>query len=392
MNTGARPAPIVHVVAAGEIGGAERMLVRLAATGAGRAHVVALWTDDPALRALFVDAGLPVLTPPARPGSMLSARLRVSGGADVDWLAGELRAARAAAVHLHTFASHVVGTRAGQRARVPVVRTEHSRRVYDHWLCRPVSAWSLRRCARVVAVSDDLRRLVAGRFPAVADRLTVIPNGVPIPAQAPALPGDGPLRLCLVARLEPRKAIGRALRALARVPEAQLGIVGDGPLRGRLEALARALGLGPRVRFWGFRRDPETIVAASDAIVCSSRTEGLPMGLLEAMARGRPAIAVPVGGVPEIIDGARTGWLAAAPTTAALAEAIARAAAAGRAEIARRGAAARALVQHRFSDAQMRRAYEAVYRALPPSPQPAGVLAAERDVVAGKLPLELGDG
>ncbi len=236
MST-ARSGPVVHVVAAGEVGGAERMLARLATAG-GRAHVVALWTDDPALRALFAGAGLTVLSPPAGGGPALSLRLRATGGADVAWLAAQLSALNAAAVHLHTFASHLLGTRAGRRAGVPVVRTEHSRRVYDNWFCRPLSAWSLRRCARVVAVSDDLGRLIAGRFPRLAGRLTVIHNGVALPRRAPPPPppGDGPLRLCLVARLEPRKAIDRALRALARVPHAWLEIVGDGPLRARLTA------------------------------------------------------------------------------------------------------------------------------------------------------------
>jgi len=389
------PGPVVHVVAAGEIGGAERMLARLAAAAPGaRRHVVALWTDDRALRALFAGAGLTVLAPPSCRGPTLTARLRATGGPDVAWLAARLRTLGAAAVHLHTFASHVLGTRAGRRARVPIVRTEHSRRVYDNWLCRPLSAWSLRRCARVVAVSADLGRLIAGRFPAVAGRLQVISNGVAVSPAAPPppwSPGDGALRLSLVARLEPRKAVDRALRALARVPGARLDIVGDGPLRAELEALARALGVAARVRFWGYRSDPETIVAASDAVVCSSRTEGLPLGLLEAMALGRPAVAVPVGGVPEIVADGETGWLAAAPTADALADAIARAAAAGRAERRGRGAAARRAVEQRFSEARMRDAYEAVYASLP-SDEPARVLAAERDLRAGELPLELSDG
>jgi glycosyltransferase involved in cell wall biosynthesis len=365
--------PIVHVVAAGEVGGAERMLVRLARAGAAgsgrcqpRRHVVALWTDDVALRALFMDAGLPVVSPPRPRGPALSARLRATGGPDVRWLASCLLDQRAAAVQLHTVASHVLGTRAGMQARVPIVRTEHSRRAYDNWLCRPFSAWSLRRATRVVTVSADLGRVVTGRFPFLRERLTVIRNGVPFPAvAAPPSAAGGPIRFVLVARLEPRKAVDRALRAVAAVPGARLDLVGDGPLRADLERMAEQLALGDRVRFWGYRPDPETVVAQADAAICSSTVEGLPLGLLEAMALGRPVVAVPVGGVPEIVADGDSGWLAAHPTLAGLTVALRAAVAAGRPELHRRGERARASVERHFTDDAMRRAYEDLYAALP---------------------------
>ena len=371
--------PIVHVVAAGEVGGAERMLVRLASGGPGsRRHVVALWTDDPAVRTLFQEAGLTVVSPPqrtartarTRKGKALTPRLRMTGQPDVAWLAAYLASIDAAAVQLHTFASHVLGTRAGMRAGVPVIRTEHSRRVYDNWACRPFSAWSLRRAARVVAVSQDLRRVVAARSPWLGERLSVIYNGVPLGRPAPAPSPDGPIRFVLVARLEPRKAIDRALRAVAQVPDARLEVVGDGPLRGQLEALAAALGLGERVRFWGYRVDPETVVAEADAAICSSIAEALSLGLLEAMALGRPVVTVPVGGVPELMTDGEVGWLADAVTEEALTAAVRAAVAAGRPELRRRGARARVAVERSFSEEAMRRAYEDLYDSLPGTSTP----------------------
>lgn len=368
-------APIVHVVAAGEVGGAERMLVRLAnppppdaGGGPRRPHLVVLWTDDRALGALFAEAGIAVATPPAGSGPRLTARLRATGGPDVRWLAAYLARVGAGAIHLHTFASHVLGTRAGLRAGVPVVRTEHSRRVYDNWLCRPFSSWSLRRAAHVVTVSEQLRRVIAQRFPALRAPVTVIGNGVRLPPWLPVPPvsaGAGWLRLSLVARLEPRKAVDLALRAVARVPHTCLDIVGDGPLRADLERLSSALGLGQRVRFWGYRSDPDSVVRATDIALCSSRTEGMPLGLLEAMALGRPVVAVPVGGVPEIVTDGDSGWLAATATLDGLTAALAAACAAGRSEVCRRGEQARLSVESRFTDARMRQAYEAVYAALP---------------------------
>jgi glycosyltransferase involved in cell wall biosynthesis len=172
------------------------------------------------------------------------------------------------------------------------------------------------------------------------------------------------VRLGVIARLEPRKGIDQALAALAKVDGPRLDIVGDGPCRPALEKQAAALGLRDRVRFWGYRHDPETIIAELDAVLCSSRTEGLPVGLLEGMALGRPVIAVPVGGVPEIVADGETGWLAADLTTEALAATLRSAAALGRVEMARRGERARAAVGRRFTEAHMRESYEQVYREL----------------------------
>src|SRR4051812_14574429 len=129
--------------------------------------------------------------------------------------------------------------------------------------------------------------------------------------------------------------------------------------------MAEQLALGDRVRFWGYRPDPETVVAQADAAICSSTVEGLPLGLLEAMAFGRAVVAVPVGGVPEIVADGDTGWLAAHPTRAGLTVALRAAVAAGRPELRRRGERARASVERHFTEEAMRRAYEQVYAALP---------------------------
>jgi glycosyltransferase involved in cell wall biosynthesis len=93
------------------------------------------------------------------------------------------------------------------------------------------------------------------------------------------------------------------------------------------------------------------------------------------MALGRPVVAVPVGGVPEIVSDGETGWLAPHPTLDGLVAALAAAAAAGRAELRRRGQQARLCVERRFTDARMRAAYEDVYRALPLTTASARVVA-----------------
>ena len=106
-------------------------------------------------------------------------------------------------------------------------------------------------------------------------------------------------------------------------------------------------------------------MAEADAALCSSTVEGLGLSLLEAMALGRPVVAVPVGGVPEIVCDGDTGWLAACPTLDGLTDVVRAAVAAGRPELRRRGERARTSVERRFTDAAMRRAYEDLYAALP---------------------------
>src|SRR5204863_7471061 len=130
-------------------------------------------------------------------------------------------------------------------------------------------------------------------------------------------------------------------------------VAGDGDERERVERRARELALpADRVRFLGFRRDVPRLLAASDFFVLPSRTEGLPLCLLEAMAQGLPAIATPVGGVPEVIEEGITGLLTPVEDPAALAEAIRRLAAEP-ALRARMGAAAQRRAAEEFSFAEM---------------------------------------
>src|SRR5436190_18182861 len=108
---------VVHVVVAGEIGGAERMLVDLARGKTKRPHSIALFTPNMRLRDLFADTGIslddrsPVFEDP------VSYLTRTLGSADTRWLQEILERRRAGIVHLHTFASQVLGTRAARRVR-----------------------------------------------------------------------------------------------------------------------------------------------------------------------------------------------------------------------------------------------------------------------------------
>ena len=348
---------VVHVVAAGEIGGAERMLVDLAR---GTEASVALLTPNEELRRLLGSAGLAI----DDRGPVREHPLAFLRPGDVRWLTDVVRRRGASIVHLHTFASQLLGTRAAAAVGAKVVRTEHSTRVYDDPSCRPFARWTLARADRVVFISEHVRRAALARLPLVAGlRTRVIHNGIDPShfAIAPPPPPSDRLRLVALGRLDPRKGLDLAIDAVTRVANVTLDIVGDGAERARLERLAAPL--GGRVRFRGYTSDVRGALAGADAVLSSAKEEGLGIALLEAMSMGRPVIAVPIGGIPEIVAPGETGWRASMRTASALAEVMDQAAR-DKAELERRGRNARARVEREFSVTAMRAKYAKLYEEL----------------------------
>lgn len=173
--------------------------------------------------------------------------------------------------------------------------------LYRRMLAR--DARVLPRLDRLVFVSDFMRQQVAQRLPQLTRVPSrVVPNFVPAPAAAP----DAPLRgeLISIGTLEPRKNQGFLLDVLAhahaRGYRYRLTLAGDGPLRGALQAKTRALGLEPFVTFSGTLPDAASALAHHLVYVHAARMENLPLVLIEALAAGRPVVAAPVGGVPEV--------------------------------------------------------------------------------------------
>jgi glycosyltransferase involved in cell wall biosynthesis len=199
------------------------------------------------------------------------------------------------------------------------------------------------------------------RAPWLAARARVVPNGVDLARfAASTVPADGPLRLAVVGRLEPRKGVDVAIELAARVPSLRLDVVGGGDLRAALEQHARRVGAADRVRFLGYLDDVRPAIARCHALLCTSRTEGLGLALLEGMAMGRPVVGFRVGGAAEIADGELGAWLTEPGDVAALASAVRRAAEdPGRLHAL--GPQARARVVERFSARAMRDAYARTY-------------------------------
>ncbi len=191
----------------------------------------------------------------------------------------------------------------------------------------------LRAFPLVIAVSEATAEKLAG-MKIRPERIEVLPNGIDLEAWSPrprpdplppGLPAGGRF-IGTVGRLSIDKAVDTLIEAFAVLapgrPDLHLVLVGDGPERERLEALAAARGVAARTLFLGHRADLRDLYAAFDLFALSSRTEGMPNTLLEALAMARPVVATPVGGVGEVVRDRREAILVPPGQTAPLAEAL----------------------------------------------------------------------
>ena len=361
---------VLHVVVAGEVGGAERMLSDLVThpDETGVEHAIALFSPCETVHRFFarLPPGVPIFDPGRSGEGPLGTLWRTFAPRDAAWLAGCVRRSHASIVHLHTFGSHVVGVRAARFARARVLRTEHSTRVYDDPSCWPFSRWSLARTTAAVAVSRHVRARAIARAGALGESMRVVHNGVDVDAFLPCdAPNDGrPFTFLCIGRLEPRKGVDLAIDAMRQVPNARLDVVGEGAEGPRLSERVSQLGLANRVRFFGRVDDVRPLIASSHALVSSSREEGLGIANLEAMACARPVVALPTGGIPEIVTDGDTGFLAAAKDAEALA--VRMRDVMKTADLQEIGRRARKFVEKNASSSAMCRAYGKIYQELSP--------------------------
>jgi len=259
------------------------------------------------------------------PGSLLeAARLRRI-----------LRALDPDVVHLHSSKAGLAG-RLALRGRVATIFQPHlwSFRTASGLLRRACSTWEAlasRWTHQLVCVSDD--ELAAGRAAGVTTSAEVVCNGVDTHRLRPAdravarnrlgLSPTAPTAVC-VGRLAPLKGQDQLLAAwpavLARVPNARLVLVGDGPMRGRWQT-SHPVARHPSVRWWGHGEAVADFYAAADVVVLPSRAEGMALVPLEAMACARSVVAFDVDGVRQSIGNA--GAIVPAGDVPALAAAVA---------------------------------------------------------------------
>ncbi|MBM4434405.1 MAG: glycosyltransferase family 4 protein [Chloroflexi bacterium] len=253
-----------------------------------------------------------------------------------------LRGFRPHLVHTHMAKAGSLGRVAARLAGVPVVvHTFHGNVLRGYFGTVPSRAFlQVERAlaamsTRVIAISARQAREIVDLGIARPERIEVVPLGLDLAPFAAAprgrfraelgIPPGAPLA-GIVARLVPIKAVDVFLEAAARVraerPEATFVIVGDGELRDGLVARAQALGLAGAVRFVGWRADLPAIYADLDVLALTSRNEGTPVSIIEALAAGTAVVATAVGGVPDLIEHGSTGLLARDGDPSGIARAI----------------------------------------------------------------------
>lgn len=227
----------------------------------------------------------------------------------------------------------------------------------------------IRAAAWVTGVSEDVVSDALVIDPSVADRISVIRNGVVEPALAPDPVPDGPAHFLAVGRLVPQKGFHRAIAAVAalapRHPGLRLTIVGVGPLLGRLQDQANQLGVADRIEFAGTVAHDDLPALMNDAIgvVMPSRFEGLPLVALEAAWMARPVVGTVAPGLSQAVIDGETGLLVDPADPHALAAAL-ESLILDRERARELGAEARHRMEREWSLAACVDGYEAVYRHL----------------------------
>jgi glycosyltransferase involved in cell wall biosynthesis len=321
---------VMQVVLSLSPGGTERLVIEICRRLAGVTGSVVCCLDEAGEWAPeLTELGIPVHVLGRQPGFHPSLAHRIARLA---------RQHRADVLHCHHYSPFVYGVLAScLTRRLGVLFTEHGR-LSDAAPSRKrqkVNPMIGRLPAGIYAVSEDLKRhMVAEGFP--ERRIEVVHNGIDAGVRPSrearavvradlGIPADA-LVVGTIGRLDPVKNFASLLDAHAAVRSqlhAHLVIVGDGPERPGLEALARSLDIAGSVHFVGFRSDARAILPACDLYVNSSTHEGISLTVLEAMAATLPVVATRVGGNPEVVMNGETGLLVPARSASHLALAIA---------------------------------------------------------------------
>lgn len=300
-------------------GGAQRQLVLIASAlkASFDPHVVVLSSVvDPHAAALRAN-GVPVVVVPRRHG-MDAARVAAVARAVPD----------AGLLHGFLDASNAYAFLAARMIRRPVVMFLSSDRVTLHGTRAHAYKWMLRRADAVTVNSAAGDAFLTGALGLAPQRVVRVPNIVP-EAPLPPLPTADARVIGCVGRLAAVKRFDAVIRALpavrARVPGATLLIVGDGPERPALEALARDTGAGEAVTFAGALDRPLDAMAGMSCLVLASAFEGLPNAALEALSIGVPVVAAAAGDLGDVVEDGVTGVLAGGSSPDAIAGAVVRA-------------------------------------------------------------------
>ncbi len=275
-------------------------------------------------------------------------------------------------VHLHNPTPTVYAAMAARMAGVPsIVSTRHSLVGPPRRLIVELKyAFAATCCDWAVGICDATVNNMKSIHSVAPRKIVRIYNGaVPVKRVAKEhWPQKDGFTLVYVGRLEPVKNHALLLNAfraaLWSIPDLRLWMVGEGSERKTLESLSTELGIASQATFWGQQLDVAPFFSAADAFIMSSKSEGLPMSLLQALSLGLPAIVTDVGGMAEVVRLAQAGFAVPVTDPADMAAAILRLAASN-AERKRFSTNAEEAFHSRFTLQTMVDAYMDLYRNTP---------------------------
>jgi len=242
----------------------------------------------------------------------------------------DLRVGRYDVVHTHGSKGGILGRLAAHRVGGSyVIHTGHTfplqwargaKQLFYAGLERRSARWA----DRIIALSDAQKQQLLSARISPEEKITVLPNAAEVPAPCGSAPRDEARRKLglppdapcagmagrIVHQKDPLLFVRAAAVIAERRPDARLVWIGDGPLRRKMEAAANNAGiLGKNLIVAGHRQDVRELYAAFDVFLMTTRWEGMPYAVLDAMAAGLPVVAVNVPGMNEIVDDGVTGWL-----------------------------------------------------------------------------------
>ena len=227
-------------------------------------------------------------------------------------------------VHTHLYRANTPGRIAAILARVPIIiANEHNVDSWKTFSQRRMDRFLAKFTDKIIAVSQKVKKFYVNEVGIPEDKLEVIYNGVDLKRfekdfdkrkkrKELGLPLSSPL-VGTIGRLQPQKDHKTFLKAssliLKKFPKVHFLIVGGGSLRDELEDFTKELKIEKNVHFLGERKDIEEILPLMDIFVLTSKREGFPITILEAMACGLPVVATSVGGCPELVEEGETGFI-----------------------------------------------------------------------------------
>ncbi len=365
------PLRILHITHDLAIGGLQQMLVTLCRTADRQAFefvVLCLRSLGP-LAGELGTLGVPVvlLPQPVSPGTDYLSFLKV---------AKILKQYPVDVIHTHNTQPLLDGTLGSLLSleKHRIIHTDHAREFPDKARYMFMEWLMSHFVHRVVGVSTHTTANLRAYEKIPDSKLLTIENGVDLERfscgvdciqkrSELGIAQDTPL-IGVIARLEPVKGVEHLLRAmptvLGRHPRLTLLIVGDGSIKGFLEQECNRLGISKHVVFTGARGDVPQLLKLLDVYVLPSESEGLPIGILEAMASGCPIVASHVGGVPDVLEHMTSALLVPPADPLRLAEAVSTLLSSGslREKFARK---AKCVVIQKFSSEVMTNKYCELY-------------------------------